>query len=122
VFHGTVFPTSSSVPACSGNTAGLTIAAASISGSATCSSIFIAFQYGVPFEIKGGLLVQALPDTSGNATGNMSAMLTGIDVSGETNFTARGSSGTLYPVPEPTTATLLALGLGVLLSRGKRVA
>lgn len=37
VFHATVFPTSASVPACSGNTSGLTIQTASISGSATCS-------------------------------------------------------------------------------------
>ena len=120
IFHATVFPTSGTVPACSGNTAGLTIGAASISGSATCSSIFFPFQYGVPFEIKGGLLVQALPDTSGNATGSMIAALTGIDVSGETNFTTNGSSGTIYPVPEPCTVTLLALGLGLLLNHTRR--
>jgi hypothetical protein len=120
IFHATVFPTSGSVPACSGNTAGLTIAAAVISGSATCSSISFPFKYGVPFEIKGGLLVQALPDTSGNATGEMSAVLTGINVSGETNFTASGASGTIYPVPEPSTAALLTLAFGVLLYRGKR--
>ncbi|HME68481.1 MAG TPA: PEP-CTERM sorting domain-containing protein [Myxococcota bacterium] len=114
IFHATVFPTSASVPACSGNLAGLTVQAGLISGNARCSTGPLAFEYGVPFEIAAGLLVQALPDTGGNATGSMTAALTGINISGETNFGASGSSGTSYPVPEPSTVMLLTGGLAAL--------
>ena len=97
IFHATVYPTSAELFACSGNTTGLTVVAGSVSGTATCSNAgTVTFTYGVPFEIKAGLLVQATPATMGDATGSMTAALTGIGVSGESKISVSAASGTLF--------------------------
>jgi PEP-CTERM motif-containing protein len=121
IFHANIYPTSATLFACSGNTAGLTVVAGSVSGSATCSNAgTVTFKYGVPFEIQAGLLVQAAPSSLGDATGSMTGALTGISVSGESNFSVTGASGTPYPVPEPSTALLLAAGITGLVFRYRR--
>jgi hypothetical protein len=111
-----------------GSYPGFTFVPGSISGSGKFPSVPITFTWGKPFDLKVGLIAEALPDTGSTSDVNLLATLTGIqilDASGKpvSDFSVASGSGAQYgaggilaepgpsAVPEPATVFPAAGGL-----------
>lgn len=121
-------------PSGSSGAAGYAISPTSISGGGVFDTVPLDIVFGTPFDLTFGVFAYALPRAgSADSSFASTALLTGIDI-----FDAEGrriddfrivsGSGALYgphglqvaPVPEPTTAAMLAAGLAGMLAAWRR--